>query len=79
MFWRLRRAGLRAAVTLHVVVHHHGSRTVREERPRTPGFEALNKRYFDRKWRTERRHRKAWKLKLAVRRFLWQLRGAPRY
>jgi GT2 family glycosyltransferase len=79
MFWRLRRAGLGAAVTLNVVVHHHGSRTVREERPRTPGFEALNKRYFDQKWRAERRRRKSWKLKLAVRRFVWQLRGGPRY
>jgi hypothetical protein len=54
MFWRIRQAGLRAAVTLGVVVHHHGSQTVRQERSRAPGFEAANKCYFDRKWRGER-------------------------
>jgi GT2 family glycosyltransferase len=79
MFWRLRRVGLRAAVTLGVVVHHHGSRTVREERPRAPGFEAVNKRYFDQKWRGERPRRKGRKLRMAVRRLLWRLRGGPRY
>ena len=79
MFWRIRQAGLRAAVTLGVVVHHHGSRTVREERPRAPGFEAANKRYFDRKWRDERLRRKGWKLRLAVRHLLWRLRGGPSY
>ncbi|MGH7358593.1 MAG: glycosyltransferase family 2 protein, partial [Candidatus Rokuibacteriota bacterium] len=79
MFWRLRRAGLRAVVTLAVVVHHHGSRTVREERRRAPGFEAANKRYFDRKWRDERRRRKSWKLRVAARRVLWRVRGGPSY
>jgi GT2 family glycosyltransferase len=79
MFWRIRQAGLRTAVTLDVVVHHYGSRTVREERPRAPGFEAANKRYFDRKWREERIRRKGWKLRLAVRHFVWRLRGGPSY
>jgi GT2 family glycosyltransferase len=79
MFWRLRQAGLRAAVTLAVVVHHYGSRTVREERRHAPGFEAVNKRYFDRKWRDERRRRKVRKLKLAARHLLWRLRGGPNY
>jgi GT2 family glycosyltransferase len=79
MFWRLRQAGLGAAVTLDVVVHHHGSRTVREERPRAPGFETVNKRYFDRKWRGVRGRRKGWKLWLAARQLLWQLRGGPSY
>jgi GT2 family glycosyltransferase len=79
MFWRLRRAGLRAGVTLSVVVHHHGSRTVREERQRAPGFEAANKRYFDRKWRDARRQRKSWKLRLAARHLAWRLRGGPPY
>jgi GT2 family glycosyltransferase len=79
MFWRLRRTGLRTAVTLGVVVHHHGSRTVREERPRAPGFEAVNKRYFDRKWQAGRGRRKGWKIRLAVRHLLWQLRGGPGY
>ena len=62
---RLRRAGLQAAVTLGVVVHRHGSRTVREERPRAPGFEAVNMRDFDRKGRGARGHRKGWKRRLA--------------
>lgn len=79
MFWRLRQAGLRAAVTLDVVVHHHGSRTVRQERPRAPGFESANKIYFDRKWRAGRGRRKGWKLRLAARHLLWQLRGGPTY
>jgi len=79
MFWRLRKAGLRSAVTLDVVVHHHGSRSVREERSRTPGFESVNKVYFDRKWRSERTRRKTWKVRLAARRLLWQLRRGPSY
>jgi GT2 family glycosyltransferase len=79
MFWRLRRAGLRAAVTLDVVVHHHGSRSVREERARAPGFEHINKRYFDQKWRSERGRRKGWKLRLTTRRLVWRLRGGPGY
>lgn len=79
MFWRLRRAGLRAAVTLDVVVHHHGSRSVREERARAPGFEHINKRHFDQKWRGERERRKGWKLRLTTRRLVWRLRGGPGY
>jgi GT2 family glycosyltransferase len=75
MSWRLRQAGLEAAVTLAVVVHHHGSRTVREERKQAPGFEAVNTRYFDRKWRHAWHRRKAWKLARALRRALWRARG----
>jgi hypothetical protein len=66
-------------VTLGVVVHRHGSRTVREERPRAPGFEAVNMRDFDRKGRGTRGRRKGWKRRLAARHLLWRLRNEPRY
>jgi GT2 family glycosyltransferase len=62
MAWRLRPSGPRAAVTLSVVVHHHGRRTVRAERRRVPDFEARSTRYFDQQWRAARLRRKGWKL-----------------
>jgi hypothetical protein len=60
-------------------VHHHGRRTGRQERSRAPGFEAANKRHFDRKWRGERLRRMGWTLRLAGRHVLWRLRGGPSY
>lgn len=79
MFWRLRGAGLEAAIMLGLVVHHYGSRTVREQRRQVPGFEATNKRYFDEKWRATRHHRKARKVQLAARHLVWRLRGEAPY
>jgi len=79
MFWRLRGAGLEAVVMLGVVVHHYGSRTVREQRRQVPGFELSNKRYFDEKWQATRALRKARKVRLAARHLAWRLRGEAPY
>lgn len=79
MFWRLRNAGYRTAVTLAVVVHHHGSKTIQEERRRAPGFETRNKLYFDGKWRRQYLRRKSRKIQLAARHLSWRLRHGLTY